>query len=283
MRIFTFFLSLVFFTHIIAQTSIQIPFGGNFNLPAHTAKDIQFDGGFIYGDFSKMDSQDYVALSNYKLTVKDSDKPVCYSTHNVKVNNHSRIKFQMDVSGTGTLDNGDRKDWHDWVDINYVIDGESYLVGEDKHTISGQPQNIEQEWIALDNNQEFSIEVCMLMTGDDESYSISNILIDLEEKSPIQEIEEIKEPTIFHTPIENNRNNLGISVFPNPSIDWLHIENDFQYNVNNIELYNLGGQSLGKVTYPVNVQHLVAGTYFLKVQRLNSDKFNTAKFVVKRP
>ncbi|QMU66235.1 MAG: T9SS type A sorting domain-containing protein [Flavobacteriaceae bacterium] len=73
-------------------------------------------------------------------------------------------------------------------------------------------------------------------------------------------------------------NDMQISVYPNPTTDYLNIETELE--INTIEMYSLQGQKIAsyKNQNSINVSHLSEGIYFLKL----TDSFNrteTIKFI----
>lgn len=280
MRIFTFIFVLLALSVAHAQESFKIPLDDGLYFPGKMAKDVQLNGGFISGDFSKMKHNSYVVIRRNKFIVRHTDRPICFNSYDYNVSQVQRIRFNIDFEGKGSLDNASMGVIHDWIDVKYFIDGAEVLLGDGGHTFNGVPSHLDQDWIELkEESQIFNLQVCMLNTGGDESYVMSNLNIDYESKAEEKEEVDIRENKFNF----NNTTELGIGVYPNPTFDWLHIKNESDFNLNNIELFNLAGQSLGLVNYPVNVKELTAGVYFLKAERKDTKKFNTAQFVVEKP
>ena len=85
----------------------------------------------------------------------------------------------------------------------------------------------------------------------------------------------ITEPIIIST--EDLEENIDVSIFPNPCVDFLNVKNEGRENFD-YKIYSLLGQvkKVGQINqqniFPIHVQHLQTGIYFLEIKKGQAKK-----------
>ena len=253
---------------ITAQKTSKINLGSNqnFDLSNQINHDLplQLNSGNLTGDFSGLQGDGFVKVEDGSLKISDSEGVLVYKTETIDITNTKLVHLELGMSGSGSLD---KSGWiHDWVNVYYVIDGKKHLIrhASPDHTFSGHPGVTSVNNLVVDNKS-FHVEIEMRVTGEDEVYSIDKIEI--------------------HQELKANANNkpkrltTNLLVFPNPTSDYLYISNAENYHLNKIEIINTQGQSLGNFSYPINIQSLNDGNYFLRIQNKNGN-IETKPFII---
>jgi CotH kinase protein/Secretion system C-terminal sorting domain len=84
--------------------------------------------------------------------------------------------------------------------------------------------------------------------------------------------------------VENDKPSNNITLYPNPTKDYLNIKNEGNQNINSIEILDFTGKSVKKITgsftenISIDVQEIENGIYFCKIVGDNNSK--TFKFIV---
>lgn len=250
-----------------AQNSLVLDLGQDQELALNSfshAEHIDLKSGSLSGDFSGLEEDGFIKVSAGALLISDSEGPVSFFSEEIDVTDVQSISFSVDLSGIGTLDT---EGWvHDWVDVNYIVDGQKSTVlnTNAQHTFNGKVGNVNKINVEVTNAKTFQLEIKLRVTGEDEVYSINKIEL---EKTPIDTKQEVL--------------NQELRLFPNPTSDYVFLKNPENYNLNQIEVFTLNGQSLGQFNYPVATQHLDAGQYFLRVADLKGQVFSKSFSVIK--
>ena len=140
---------------------------------------IPLNHGQLHGDFSGIDVNDFIKVNQQGFTIKDCDQPITFSSEVIQLNNINRIAFTAFLSGIGSLDSGGNL--HDWIDVNYVLDGQRIKLGTGIHTLNAIPTDVESGWIITKGHETFQIEITMRITGDDETYTLEKIELNIDE------------------------------------------------------------------------------------------------------
>ncbi len=244
---------------------------------SHPNESFKIENGFFSGDFSKIGSEDYIQFENNTLTIKDCDEEICFTTNSTSLEGFRKVAFDVEISGIGTLD----KKWdnHDWIDISYILDGKkTKLSGSNGHTLNGVPKDVSSDWIKVKKNKEIQIEICMRMTGDDESYTIHEIAL---EKIGKREVAEASDRNDKKTFLHGNTSSLSLEVYPNPSSDWLKLKNEEDFDVNKLQIFNSDGKRMKVSNYPVDLNEFAAGVYHIRALHKNGESIATTFTVVK--
>ena len=294
MKVFTLCCCLFVSSFLIAQTqSYDIPLGQDTKVNIDSRSVYQLDYGHLEGDFSQIQGPNYVQIKDGTLIIHDVDREICYITNPIDVSNTQAFRFTMSFSGEGTLDD-ERGGWlQDWINIYYVLDNVATKLGEEKYTMTGVPNTkVQPNWVELEDEQELKLKVCMRMTGADEYYTLHQIQLEEQPKVknlentdakiqvPQAEEEEEKEEEL-NSHIQFSQ--LELSVYPNPTTDWLNILDPEQFDLTKIEITNQQGQLVLKTNnYPIDVKGLTAGEYFITVNSNDKSSTATQSFIVIR-
>jgi hypothetical protein len=253
---------------ITAQKTSKINLGNNqqFDLYDQIKHDqpLQLNSGNLTGDFSGLKGDGFVKVEEGSLKISDSEGILVYKTETIDITNTILVHLELGMSGSGSLDKSGLI--HDLSNVYYVIDGKKHLIkhASPDHTFSGHPGVISLNNLKVDNKT-FHLEIEMRVTGEDEVYSIDKIEIHQELK--VNTKNKIKKVTT------------NLLVFPNPTSDYLYISNAESYHLNKMEIINTQGQSLGNYSYPINIQSLNDGNYFLRIQNKNGS-IETKPFII---
>lgn len=253
--------------------------------------------------------------SKNKLNFHCGEQVFTFTTNPIDVSSTKEIGFKTNFSGKGTIDKSDPADgkiWHDWVQVNHIIDGQ-FFYGETMH---GIPDKFELQNIEVGDAQTFQIQIVMRNTGHDEWLTIEQIEIT---ETPMMEIDlaavvvvasntntekkkviacgfqtithhcytqlQKNNPTDEKLAIESKKKNTADSptllVFPNPTNNYLELKNAEEYDLNTIQILDATGRLINITnTYPLNVGGFAAGTYFVMVLEKESMKQVSTSFIV---
>lgn len=234
--------------------------------------EIQLESGKLHR-VNTSSKKDYVLINDGAITLRETDAAYCYTTNPILVHELESIRFSLDLSGTGTLDS-EIGTLQDWVDIAYIIDEEIYQVGDGDHTITGVPQPLDFDWIKLENNQTFRLQVCMHNTGADETYTLSNISFEKKIKQA-ENLKDLKEGII------DIAQSVELTVFPSPSSEFVQFKSPQNYDLSQIRVMDAAGRTIiENVSYPIQCHNLTAGQYFISVFSKETNEFVQSSFVV---
>ncbi len=272
------------------QSITNYDFGKNksmYEISNLTNSKLKLGKGFLSGDFSGIDDNDYIRIWDNKLIFKDTDGEICYKTKKISLRNVSAVGFKVDIKGTGTLDKNPNQSIYDWVDISYFLDGEQVIFEsispenfeKKKHYIEGVPQNFNSRDIKISDEKSIEIMFCVLNTGDDESYLFENFKIWKDPKNNNKQHQSFNDLDKIDFSPKHTYND-ELAVFPNPSSDWLKSRNEALFNLSSLMIYNESGVLIkAKPSYPINLTNLASGNYFLMAECIRTKEQVTIPFV----
>ena len=83
----------------------------------------------------------------------------------------------------------------------------------------------------------------------------------------------VQTDTVFHTPIKNVNVNVysenGLSIYPNPTNNYLHIEVSDNTQIENLHIYDINGvvvKTFNEKEKVLNLSDLVSGIYFVRLE-----------------
>lgn len=149
-----------------------------------------------------------------------------------------------------------------WTHIASTYDGDSVKIYQDGQLVVGAPYNspITNNSASLFLGTQFNIPNSFQFFGamDDvlvynRALSAEEILVIFDPTTPIHELEE---------------NNLEISIYPNPTSDYLFIENKNNHQISSISLFDANGRFIRSVkddSSPIDLSDLTKGIYFVNI------------------
>jgi len=298
MKSFLTLFSLLIFTSVFAQKSLELPITkgvitinqmydelnvrGDARIRNNVAK---LSGGTLKGNFLGK-KRPFICVINNSITVRGMEEEFCYTTNVIDVSKMAEVSFSMDISGTGTLDKHDAPNGqplHDWIDISYILDDEKTHLGDGNHTMEGIPSNFAKSNIEIAEARKFQIEICMRTTGGDEQYTVNDIKVEFQEREnkPVVVDSIIKNKKESIITVSTSSNASVLVVFPNPTTNYLEIKNSENYDLETAVIFDATGKLVQlKNSYPFDLTGLPAGTYFLKCLEKESKSTVTTTFII---
>ncbi len=278
MKNLTLFLTLFGFCFAQAQIDHQVSFGPNQVIHSNELSIsngektlIHLGTGTVEGDFSRLHSSDHLSVNNGQLKLAYRHTPVCYTSNAIDVRGIDQLSISIAFSGEGTLDKYGDKRWLDWIDISHSLDGsKEFHALEGNHTITGVPSDFDSGIISTYGADQLKVEICVHMTGLDESYTIENINVSGIEEEKIS-VESSSPQSISFAP--------ELNVFPNPSSQYIYLKDETEFQLDQIQIFDQTGRMIRTASYPVDVSGMATGVYLLQLRDL-SGTLRSKQFVV---